>query len=504
MVVTVEPGIYFSVYALRQFYLPSPIHSKYINTEVLERYMPVGGVRIEDDILITSCGYENLTKAPKGDAMLEIIRNGKTSALDLSPSSLSPPRRLSSLAEPSLRRAPGISAQIPPQYLQKPLARATTLPANFKQQHDIDFEPSAGPSLFSNFSRSMTTEEKIQQWQRRRNPVEAAPFSPTNVKMLHSVCGEVNPNFKHVYMSNASDLASLSRPSTEFESTSTCKNCVILVQTLDRLRQNLTSSIQSCSKPEARPTLETDPRNKNATRVYEEAPLAAPHIDGLSVGASACTINLDKQQRIALPPHQPGPDGPTETRAALRAQGYSTVHPALPVRLQALSNQRLQERPKRQQPATNLNTVSSQHQNPTAIALPPQPRRRNARNIPNHSPGAEVQETEATRQKLESLQLRLDSLEERARVKRRQQDQPMLPGRFLASRPSMPVLQSQNPWQQHAIQARPTERRGPINRRSTNIEGLDIEKSRLERLEDGERQRRFERDALTRDAFFLR
>ena len=70
MVVTVEPGIYFSAYALQHFYLPSPVHSKYINTEVLKRYMPVGGVRIEDDILITSSGYENLTTAPKGDAML--------------------------------------------------------------------------------------------------------------------------------------------------------------------------------------------------------------------------------------------------------------------------------------------------------------------------------------------------------------------------------------------------------------------------------------------------
>ena len=53
MVVTVEPGIYFSVYALQHFYLPSPVHRNFINVEVSERYMPVGGVRIEDDILIT-------------------------------------------------------------------------------------------------------------------------------------------------------------------------------------------------------------------------------------------------------------------------------------------------------------------------------------------------------------------------------------------------------------------------------------------------------------------
>ncbi len=35
--------------------------------------MPVGGVRIEDDILITHDGYENLTTAPKGEEMLCLI-----------------------------------------------------------------------------------------------------------------------------------------------------------------------------------------------------------------------------------------------------------------------------------------------------------------------------------------------------------------------------------------------------------------------------------------------
>ncbi|KAL2356901.1 putative Xaa-Pro aminopeptidase [Cryomyces antarcticus] len=74
MVVTVEPGIYFSRYALSGFYLRSPVHSKYINKRALGRYLPVGGVRIEDDILITAKGYENLTTAPKGEEMLRIIR----------------------------------------------------------------------------------------------------------------------------------------------------------------------------------------------------------------------------------------------------------------------------------------------------------------------------------------------------------------------------------------------------------------------------------------------
>lgn len=36
--------------------------------------MAVGGVRIEDDLLITENGWETLTTAAKGEAALRIIR----------------------------------------------------------------------------------------------------------------------------------------------------------------------------------------------------------------------------------------------------------------------------------------------------------------------------------------------------------------------------------------------------------------------------------------------
>ena len=66
----------FNSYALTKLYLPDPQIAKYIDQEVLRKYMHVGGVRIEDDILITDDGYENLTMTPKGKEMLDIIRDG--------------------------------------------------------------------------------------------------------------------------------------------------------------------------------------------------------------------------------------------------------------------------------------------------------------------------------------------------------------------------------------------------------------------------------------------
>jgi Xaa-Pro dipeptidase len=48
----------------------------HINVDVLNKYWEVGGVRIEDNLLITKNGYQNLTTALKDvDDMERIIHN---------------------------------------------------------------------------------------------------------------------------------------------------------------------------------------------------------------------------------------------------------------------------------------------------------------------------------------------------------------------------------------------------------------------------------------------
>ncbi|KZL84789.1 metallopeptidase family m24, partial [Colletotrichum incanum] len=71
-IVTVEPGIYFCSFIIEP-YLKDPVHSKFIDNAVLEKYWDVGGVRIEDNILITKDGSENLTPTIKDPDELERI-----------------------------------------------------------------------------------------------------------------------------------------------------------------------------------------------------------------------------------------------------------------------------------------------------------------------------------------------------------------------------------------------------------------------------------------------
>jgi Xaa-Pro dipeptidase len=75
MVITVEPGIYF-VKALLEPALANPEVSKYLDKAVLDRFMNFGGVRIEDDVLVTKTGVDNLTHVPRSVEDIEAVMAG--------------------------------------------------------------------------------------------------------------------------------------------------------------------------------------------------------------------------------------------------------------------------------------------------------------------------------------------------------------------------------------------------------------------------------------------
>jgi len=73
-IITVEPGVYFCRYIIKP-YLQNPEQAKYIDETVLDKYWDVGGVRIEDNVLITETGFENLTTVPKEIKEMEKLIN---------------------------------------------------------------------------------------------------------------------------------------------------------------------------------------------------------------------------------------------------------------------------------------------------------------------------------------------------------------------------------------------------------------------------------------------
>ncbi len=64
MVITVEPGIYF-IPALLKPALEEKEKSRFLNKAKIEKFFEFGGIRIEDNIIITEDGVENLTDVPK-------------------------------------------------------------------------------------------------------------------------------------------------------------------------------------------------------------------------------------------------------------------------------------------------------------------------------------------------------------------------------------------------------------------------------------------------------
>jgi Xaa-Pro dipeptidase len=69
---TVEPGCYFHPHLL------APVKGhRYVDGEVLKRYEGMGGVRIEDVVVIKEDGYENLTTVKSDVEWVEGVCSGK-------------------------------------------------------------------------------------------------------------------------------------------------------------------------------------------------------------------------------------------------------------------------------------------------------------------------------------------------------------------------------------------------------------------------------------------
>jgi len=64
MYITVEPGCYF-IDVLLDTALANPAQSKFINQTVLQRFRKFGGVRLEDDVMVTKDGAEVYNHVPR-------------------------------------------------------------------------------------------------------------------------------------------------------------------------------------------------------------------------------------------------------------------------------------------------------------------------------------------------------------------------------------------------------------------------------------------------------
>lgn len=75
MYMTIEPGVYF-IKALLEPAFQNPEEAKFLNEEKIRSMMDFGGVRLEDDVVITADGMENFTRCPRKIEDVEAVMAG--------------------------------------------------------------------------------------------------------------------------------------------------------------------------------------------------------------------------------------------------------------------------------------------------------------------------------------------------------------------------------------------------------------------------------------------
>lgn len=76
MVLTVEPGCYFIDALLEPALAEGSPYRQYLVPEVIARFRGFGGVRLEDVVLVTVTGVDNLTLCPRTVSEVEAVRRG--------------------------------------------------------------------------------------------------------------------------------------------------------------------------------------------------------------------------------------------------------------------------------------------------------------------------------------------------------------------------------------------------------------------------------------------
>jgi len=71
MILTVEPGCYFIRAVLLKAF-SDPLYEPFLVKSEVEKYLDFGGIRIEDDVVVTKDGIENMTRfAPRSIGEIE-------------------------------------------------------------------------------------------------------------------------------------------------------------------------------------------------------------------------------------------------------------------------------------------------------------------------------------------------------------------------------------------------------------------------------------------------